>query len=67
MFGILTAFPLEDTLCDGGDGGIVAALDVLENFCETLIVVLHLGGPLDVVGIRIVSSTRIGDGKTREK
>lgn len=55
MFSILTTLPLENPLGNGGDGGVVASLDMLEDLCETLIVVLDLGGPLDVVSIRVVS------------
>lgn len=55
MLSVLAPLPLEDTLGDGGNGWVVPALDVLENLCETFIVILDLGRPLNVVGTRKVS------------
>ena len=46
---VLAAFPLEDALGDGGDGGIMALLDSLEGFCERAIVLAHLWRPFRYV------------------
>ena len=57
--GILGAFPFEDALGDGGDGGVVAFLDVLEGFCKRAVVLANLGRPfLDGGSIGVVSGRR---------
>ena len=53
---VLTAFPLEDALRDGGDGGVVSPLDVLERLGEFAVELLHLGRPVDLDRIRVVSA-----------
>ena len=64
---VLTALPLEDALCDGGDGWVVALLDVLEGFCECAVVLANLGGPLlDGGGVGVVSG-RSGRKRGEEK
>ena len=65
MSSVLTALPFEDTLGDGGDGRVVPALDVLKKFCETFIVILHLGRPMNVVRIRVVSCASTSEKKIR--
>ena len=56
---VLTALPLEDALCDGGDGWVVALLDGLEGFCEGAVVLANLGGPfLDGGCVGVVSVKR---------
>ena len=48
--------PLEDTLGDSGDGGVVPGLDMLEKLGEALVVVLQLRWPVgDSMGIGVVS------------
>jgi len=63
MSSVLTALPFENTLGDGGNGRVVPALDVIEKLCETFIVILDLGWPMNVVGIRIVSCSPTSEKK----
>jgi hypothetical protein len=67
MFSVLTPLPLEDTLGDGGNGRVVTALDVVEKLREPFIIILHLGRPLNVVGIRIISCSSTSEPKKRKR
>ena len=54
--GVLAAFPFEDALGDGGDGGVMALLDGLEGFGKRAVVFANLWGPLlDGGGVCVVS------------
>ena len=52
---ILTALPLQYTLCNGRNCWIVSALDMVKQFRESFIVVLNFRWPSNVIGIGIVS------------
>jgi hypothetical protein len=43
------ALVLEDALSDGSDDRIMALLDIGQEFCETLVVVVHFWRPSDVL------------------
>jgi len=45
----LIPFPFQYTLGDGGDGGVVSLLDVLEEMGEAFVVVVYFRG---IVGVR---------------
>lgn len=61
MLGVLTPLPFEHSLGDSSDSGVVTTLDVLEHLREALIVILHLGWPLHVVSVGVVSAGRQRD------
>lgn len=53
--GPLALFPLEDTLRDGGDGGVVPGLDGLKRLGEEAVIVLDLGRQVYVMCVCVVS------------
>jgi hypothetical protein len=67
MLSVPTPLPLEDTLGDGGNGRVVPAFDVIENLCETFIVILDLGRPLNVVGTCKVSCFMTSEQKKKKE
>lgn len=53
---IPTPLPIEDTLCDRRHRRIVPSLDLVETFCEVVVVFVDGGGVGDVCwGVHVVS------------
>ena len=53
------AFPLEDTLSDGGNGWIVTLLDSFEGLCEVSVVLSYFWGPGDARSVGVVAGSRV--------
>lgn len=54
MSGIVTPFPLENTLSDSRDGRVMPSLDMLQQLGKAFVVVLDFWWPVRSVGTCIV-------------
>jgi hypothetical protein len=54
LAGVVRSLPLKYTLRDGGHGGVMSPLDVLQKFCELGIVIPDFWRPNDPGGLRII-------------
>ena len=58
--GVLTSFPLENALCDCSNGWIMPLFDSFQSLCETVVVVLYFGGPIDRGCLCVIPGAIIG-------
>lgn len=58
---VLGSLPLEDALSNGGNGGVVPALDVLQKFCELDVVIPDFRWPNDTRSLGVISGKYVAN------